>query len=38
VGQQALARVDIDRLRVAAETQLNCAPTVLGSMSLPGTF
>src|SRR5215207_6614116 len=37
VSQQALARVDVDRLRLAAETQVNCAPTVLGSMSLrPG--
>jgi hypothetical protein len=37
VSQQALARVDVDRLRLAAETQVNYMPTVLGSMSLrPG--
>ena len=37
VSRQALARVDVDRLRLAAETQVNCVPTVLGSMSLrPG--
>ena len=37
VSQQALARVDVDRLRLAAETQVNYMPTVLGAMSLrPG--
>src|SRR5262245_58627866 len=37
VSRQALARVDVDRLRLAAEMQINCSATVLGAMSLrPG--
>lgn len=37
VAQAALGRVDIERLRLSAETQLNFMPTVLGPMTLrPG--
>ena len=37
VSRSALSRVDVDRLRLAAEMQVNCSPTVLGAMSLrPG--
>lgn len=38
VAKTALARVDVERLRFAAETQSNFMPTVLGPMMLrPGT-
>jgi len=37
VGKLALARIDIDRLRLSAEEQVNWLPRVLGPMSLrPG--
>ena len=37
VGGQALARVDLERMRMSAETQTNWLPRALGSMSLrPG--
>lgn len=38
VSSLALARVDIERLRLSAETQVNWMPRILGPMSLrPGT-
>ena len=38
VGRRALARVDMDRMRLSAETQLNWMPRTIGSMSIrPGT-
>lgn len=38
VSPRALARVDVEKLRLAAETQTNWLPTVLGPMTLrPGT-
>ena len=38
ISQLALARVDVDKLRVAAETQVNFMPRVLGpAMLRPGT-
>lgn len=38
VGQQALARVDLERMRLSAETQTNWMPRSVGSMTLrPGT-
>lgn len=38
VSPRALARVDIEKLRFAAETQTNWLPTILGPMTLrPGT-
>lgn len=37
VAKAALARVDVERLRLAAETQVNFLPTVLGAMMIrPG--
>lgn len=36
VGKKALARVDVERLRLSAETQVNWLPTVLGPMMLRG--
>jgi hypothetical protein len=38
ISKSALARVDIEKLRLAAESQVNWAPTATGSMMLrPGT-
>jgi hypothetical protein len=38
VAKLALARVDLERMRLSAETQVNWMPTVLGPMMLrPGT-
>lgn len=36
VSKDALARVDVEKLRLAAECQVNFAPTVIGAMSLRG--
>jgi hypothetical protein len=37
-SKSALVRVDVDKMRMAAEQQVNWAPTVMGSMMLrPGT-
>jgi len=38
VGRRALARIDMDRMRLSAETQLNWMPRTIGSMAIrPGT-
>lgn len=38
VGRRALSRVDMDRMRLSAETQINWMPRTIGSMSIrPGT-